>query len=201
MKFRIKQKKSEFLWHLLDLEEGALAKEILNVQILYNMPGLVSECTEWIKESSLPDIFVEKLSKIQWKKSVKAKLLEENEKDLKLKMTMLEKLRNSELFEEEFGIKPYVKNLTVIEARNIFKKRSSMMENVKMNYMSDLKNIQSIWLCGSCERSIDSMGHVLWCPSYQELRSGKDLKNDKDLAKYLHDVLIIRSRQENDCER
>ena len=46
MKFRIKQKKSEFLWHLLDLEEGALAKEILNVQILYNMPGLVSECTE-----------------------------------------------------------------------------------------------------------------------------------------------------------
>ena len=85
----------------------------------------------------MPDIFVEKLSKIQWKKSLKAKLLEENEKDLKLKMTMLEKLRNSELFEEEFGIKPYVKNLTVIEARNIFKKRSSMMENVKMNYMSD----------------------------------------------------------------
>ena len=75
-----------------------------------------------------------------------------------------------------------------------------MMENVKMNYMSDSKNIQRIWLCRSCERSIDSMGHVLWCPSYQELRSGKDLKNDKDLAKYLHDVLIIRSRQENDCE-
>ena len=93
MKFRIKQKKLEFLWHLLDLEEGALAKEILNVQILYNMPGLVSECTEWIKESSLPDIFVEKLSKIQWKKTVKAKMLEENEKDLKLKMT---KLENSE---------------------------------------------------------------------------------------------------------
>ena len=75
-----------------------------------------------------------------------------------------------------------------------------MMENVKMNYISDLKNIQSIRLCRSCEKSIDSMGHVLWCPSYQELRSGKDLKNDKDLAKYLHDVLIIRSRQENDCE-
>jgi hypothetical protein len=75
MKFRIKQKQLEFLWHLLDLEEGALAKEILNVQILYNMPGLVSECTEWIKESSLPDIFVEKLSKIQWKKTVKAKIL------------------------------------------------------------------------------------------------------------------------------
>ena len=103
MKFRIKQKKLEFLWHLLDLKEGALAKEILNVQILYNMPGLVSECTEWIKESSLPDIFVEKLSKIQWKKTVKAKMLEENEKDLKFKMTKLEKLRNSELFDEEFG--------------------------------------------------------------------------------------------------
>ena len=71
-----------------------------------------------------------------------------------------------------------------------------MMENVKMNYMSDLKNIQSIWLCGSCERSIDSMGHILWCPR-TEVR--KRFENDKDLAKYLLDVLIIRSRQENYC--
>ena len=72
-----------------------------------------------------------------------------------------------------------------------------MLQNVKMNYMSDFRNIQGLWRCSSCEVSID-MGHVLWCPSYQELRSAKDLKNDKDLSKYLHDVLVIRSKLEND---
>lgn len=73
-----------------------------------------------------------------------------------------------------------------------------MLQNVKMNYMSDFRNVQSMWSCSSCQISIDSMGHVLWCPSYQELRIGKDLKNDKDLAKYLHDVLVIRSNLEID---
>ena len=68
------------------------------------------------------------------------------------------------------------------------------MQHVKMNYMSDVKNMTSLWLCDSCQASVDSMGHVLWCPSYQALRSGKDLECDKDLAKYLHDVLMIRNK-------
>ena len=108
-------------------------------------------------------------------------------------MSTLKKLKKSELMDEEFGTREYLKNLTVSEARNIFKKRSSMMRDVKMNYMSDLKNTASMWLCSSCQTSIDSQAHVLWCPSYQELRAGKDLANDKDLAKYLHDVLKIRN--------
>ena len=198
MKLRIEQKKLEFLWHLLNLDEGTLAREIFNVQITHSMPGLVSECKGLIKELALPDIFNEKLLKTQWKKIVKDKILEQNEKNLKLKMMKLEKLKQSDLVNEEFGIRPYIKNLSVLDARTIFKKRSSMLQNVKMNYMSDYRNVQSMWSCSSCQSSIDSMGHVLWCPSYQELRIGKDMKNDKDLAKYLHDVLVIRSKLEKD---
>ena len=110
----------------------------------------------------------------------------------------LEKLKVSAIMTEEFGVKPYVKNLTVYEARNIFKMRSSMMMNVKMNYMSDAKNVASMWLCSSCQTSIDSMGHVLWCPSYQHLRADKDMKDDKDLASYLHSVILIRDKLDID---
>ena len=113
----------------------------------------------------------------------------ENEKDLRIKMLRYEKLRNSDLISEEFGTKQYVKNLTVHNARIIFKKRVSMMQSVKMNYMSDVNYVKSLWLCDSCQSAIDSMDHVLWCHSYQELRSGKDLNDDKQLAMYLHEVL------------
>ena len=50
--------------------------------------------------------------------------------------------------------------------------------------------------CDSCETSIDSMNHVLWCVSYREIRAGKNLQNDRDLANYLHEVFKIRSNME-----
>ena len=198
MKFRIILKKLQFMWHLINLEEGALAKEIFSVQKTQNMPGLAQECTEWIEEFNLPNIFKDKITKSQWNKIVKARVMDENEKDLKSRIMSSEKLKKSELAQEKFGTKPYIKDLTVHDARAIFKKRSSMMQYVKMNYMSDVRNVRTAWLCDSCQTSVDSMGHVLWCPSYKELRTEKNLDSDKDLANYLHDVFKIRSKLEID---
>jgi hypothetical protein len=194
MRLRIKQRKLEFIWHLNNLGDETLAKEIMMVQKTHCLPGLVQECQEWIEELNLPDIFQNKITKNQWKKMIKDKILKQNEAELRIKMMSLEKLKNSKLVTEKFGVRPYVKTLSVYEARSIFKERTSMMQHVKMNYMSDVKNMTSLWLCDSCQASVDSMGHVLWCPSYQALRSGKDLECDKDLAKYLHDVLMIRNK-------
>ena len=38
------------------------------------------------------------------------------------------------------------------------------------------------------------MNHVMWCPSYSELRADKDMNDYHDVARYLHDVMIIRSK-------
>ena len=70
----------------------------------------------------------------------------------------------------------------------------SMTRLVKMNYMSELRYIKDLWMCDSCQTKIDSMKHVLWCPSYSELRAGKNMDDDHDLARYLHDVMLIRSK-------
>ena len=75
------------------------------------MPGLVQECEEWITNFNLPNVFEENLIKLQWKKAVKRKILEENEKDLKIKMLNYSKLKNSELIHEKLGMKSYLKNV------------------------------------------------------------------------------------------
>ena len=196
MKYRVIIKKLEFLWHLVHLEKDTLASEILTVQREQNLPGLVAECEEWMETHNLPNLFEVKITQPQWKMKVKKALREANSKDLRTKMLKYEKLKNSELVSEDFGTKSYVKTLSVRDARVIFKKRVSMTQHVKMNYMSDLRYAKSMWLCDSCETSIDSMNHVLWCVSYREIRAGKNLQNDRDLANYLHEVFKIRSNME-----
>ena len=194
MRYRIAQKKLTFIWHLQNLNDDSLAKEIFQAQRLQNLPGLVKECDEWMAELKLPSVYENKYSKCQWKRMVKSAIYKENEKDLKTKMKEMEKLKESDMIKEKCETKPYIKNLSVTDAINIFKKRASMTRLVKMNYMSELRYIKDLWMCDSCQTKIDSMKHVLWCPSYSELRAGKNMDDDHDLARYLHDVMLTRSK-------
>jgi hypothetical protein len=84
----------------------------------------------------------------------------------------------------------------VTDAGTIFKKRASMIRHVKMNYMNEAQYVKDLWMCDICLTQIDSMHHILWCPSYRELRIDKNMDNDRDMARYLHDVIEIRSKLE-----
>ena len=194
MKYRVIMKKLNFLWHLDNLEDGALAKEIYEVQKCQNLPGLVQECLEFLDILKLPNPIKSKFTKPQWKKMVHAAILAENEVDLRKKMMKYEKLKNGDIVKEKCETKYYIKTLSVSDARQIFHKKTCMTRYVKMNYMHDFQYVKDLWQCDSCQRNIDSMNHVLWCPSYSELRKDKNIEDDKDLAKYLHDVMMIRSK-------
>ena len=194
MKYRVIMKKLNFLWHLDNLDEGTLAKDIFEVQKTQKLPGLVQECSDWIQILKLPNLLEQKITKPQWKRIVKKAILTKNEEDLRRKMLKLEKLKNGELVNEKCERKEYIKNLSVNDARHIFKKKTCMTRFVKMNYMSDVQNMKDVWQCDSCQTCIDSMNHVMWCPSYSELRKDKNLDDDLDLARYLHDVMLIRSK-------
>ena len=65
------------------------------------------------------------------------------------------------------------------------------MTNVKFNYKNDKKNREELWRCDSCKSTIDTQSHILWCPSYKELRAGKDINNDKDLVDYILKVITV----------
>ena len=194
MRYRVIQTKLIFLWHLDNLEDGTLAKDILEVQKSQHLPGLVQECLEWINILKLPNVLEQRITKTQWKNLVKKAILKKNEDDLRKKIMKMEKLKNGDMVKEKCERKDYVKSLSVNDARNIFLKNTCMTRYVKMNYMSDFKYVKELWQCDSCQRNIDSMNHVMWCPSYRELRENRNLDDDKDLARDLHDVMAIRSK-------
>ena len=60
-------------------------------------------------------------------------------------------------------------------------------------WTKNMKNYrQELWICDSCETSIESQSHMLWCPAYQQLRAGKDLNSDNDLVDYMKKVMQFR---------
>ena len=91
------------------------------------------------------------------------------------------------------GKKTYINEMTMKEAQTLFKYRTHMT-NVKFNYKNDKNNRQELWRCDSCQSAIDTQSHILWCPSYKELRNGKDINNDRDLVSYIQNVMKIREQ-------
>ena len=68
------------------------------------------------------------------------------------------------------------------------------MIEAKMNFKSKPSYIREKFLCDSCESEVDTNSHVLYCESYKELREGKDISCDRDLAIYLRKVMEIRTK-------
>ena len=195
MKWRIIQKKLIFMNHVMHLDEGSLARQIQEVQEKKNLPGLTQECKELISSLKLPCIFTEKMPKPKWKILVKASVEEANEEEIRDAMKGYKKLRNRKIIADEYGLKEYTKELSLYESRTIFKHRTSMTQFVKLNYKGTPKYRQQGWKCDEC-LCLDSEDHLLWCGGYENLRTGLDLENYKQLSLYLHRINLIRIKKE-----
>ena len=134
MKYRIMQMKLNFLHYILNQNEDSLAHQILMEQKMNGFPGLVQECAQFSKDLEILDPFEHWLTTQEWKRIVKNATTEANEKELKHEIKeKYKKLKKSDLAKEEFGRKSYLRNLSLQEARTMFKYRSSMTQHVKMN--------------------------------------------------------------------
>ena len=94
---------------------------------------------------------------------------------------------------ENFKKKDYISEMTMEESQTYFKYRS-FMTNVKFNYKNYQKYSSELWKCDSCLSAIETQSHILWCPTYQTLREGKDIENDDDLVKYIAEVMNAREK-------
>ena len=181
--------------HILSLDGRALAKEIFCSQLKCEFPGLAKEVKNMINNYELPDITNEdvnrKWSKARWKKIVKAVLKVECKLDLIERIKEKSKLTESKMKNEEFQTKQYLREMKIEDARTKFKLRTKMIE-AKFNFKNDPIHRLNLWRCDSCQSAIDTQNHILWCPSYAELREGKDIKNDADLIEYVKQVMKIR---------
>ena len=133
MKYRIMEKKLNFLNYILNQSENSLAYQILKEQKENDFPGLVKECTLFIDELKIEDPFMKKFSKLGWKRIVKKAILEANSIELKNEILEYKKLKNADMKNEQFERKNYIRKLNLQQARTKFKYRCSMTQHVKMN--------------------------------------------------------------------
>ena len=133
------------------------------------------------------------MKKVQWKSLVKKALNDECENVLKSELLKMKKLKSGEMKDERFTFKTYLKEMTVTDARIKFKLRSQMFD-AKYNYSHNPQFTKELWRCDSCQRSIETQSHIIWCPAYSKLREGKDLNSDKDMINYMKSVMKFRDK-------
>ena len=200
MEMRIWQKKLLFLYHLTNLPDSALAKEVLKVQIKNGLPGLYKECSFFLNRFGIVDLTL--YSKFQFKKLVKEKIRILNKEKIleQMKRKEYKKIDISVIEKELFNLKPYFKFLSVIDARLRVKIACRMTPTVRMNFQSDPKFTAALWACPGCKDSVsnevigcrDTQDHVLICPAYAAFRQGKDLSKDTELVKYFQNIIQHR---------
>ena len=79
---------------------------------------------------------------------------------------------------ENFKVQPYFTENILSDAIFLF---SSQCEMLKMNLKNNPKFISQNWKCTDCKKT-DVQQHLLWCPGYEQLRTGRYLNCYKDLV-------------------
>ena len=85
-----------------------------------------------------------------------------------------------------------MKSLNLPDARLKFAPRARMTRSVQINFKGDPKFKKNSWKCHDC-CIVDTQEHILRCPSYQSLRTGKDL-GKANLVDYFRKVIKIREK-------
>ena len=68
-----------------------------------------------------------------------------------------------------------------------------LRDNMRNMYKGDLVN------CQACSMGVpESQTHVMFCTGYEDLRLGKDMREDKDLVSFFRDVLKMRERKKTE---
>ena len=132
---------------------------------------------------------------------IKRAIFDENQTQLLESMKNYKKIKYDDVKCETFGLKEYFLKLTLSEARTKFAIKTQQIRTVRMNQMNNAEYARLCWRCIHCDLagqlSADSMAHVTYCPSYQHLREGKNLQDDKDLVAYFQAVLQLRDALQN----
>ena len=189
MVHRIMYKKLNFYKYLQTMDESSLAKKIFKEQNRLNFPGLVKECKEFAYALKIhSELENEIVTCNEFKRLVKNKINLLNEDSLREDMKTLSKC--GDLKEGPYKRQDYFKELKVEDIRTKFRYRTKMID-VKFNFRNKNNYSKVLWLFDSCETSIESQSHVLWCPAYRNTRENKDLNSDSDLVQYIKKVLDI----------
>ena len=191
MKFRVYRQILNFIKHVHSQDDNSLAHLVLKEQMKHDWPGLTTNAVKIAETLGVIGLFDETIKKDQFKKTVKRAVNSKSENELKMKINNYKKL--SSLRDEIVKGNKYFFTETLQNARALFRFRVDPFQ-AKINYKNNEEYKKEKYICDSCESATDENSHALYCPAYSDLRDGKNLQNDADLALYLQKVVLIRTK-------
>ena len=189
---RIWCEKIMLIFHISRLEDGELAKDMLEEQVANNWPGLAKEVDELAKMLRIDNPKDTQLSKKAYKEEVYRTCRWRDEAIMKEEMGKMKEKKMRTMYFQNLEMKEYVKKGTLYTARKTWEVRSHMLD-LAGNYPGHKKYEQSDWKCQACNQQVrEDQEHVTQCEGYEDLRREKDLANEEDLVQFFTKVMKRR---------
>ena len=198
----LKLKKLSFLFHLSQLKDKTLGKMIYNIQKKdRSLPSLVTECEPWLRDFNLSLEMMEKYTKEEWKKEIKAKVEEKNHKEILTMSKDYSKIDTKEVAKENPGLKDYMKSLTYKDAILLFRLRAKICETVKTQWKGTKEFEEDLYSCWHHPfQRIDQSSHIERCIHYSSLKEGLSLDRDDHLVLFYRRVIEKRKEEQKERE-
>ena len=190
IKYRIWVEKTMMILHLRGLEESSMASRIWKEQRTWGWPGLcreVTEICEALEVMDTNDMEFEEKEKKHIRKTITRACREKDEKELKANMGK----KCEGMKDEDCEIKPYLKDLTLYEARELFKIKTNM-NKIRGNYKNMSEHKAARWLCVGCQLEVEVNSHILSCKFYEDDQAGLELDTDRGLVEFFRRVMKKR---------
>ena len=189
---RIWCEKIMLIFHISRLEDGELAKDMLEEQVANNWPGLAKEVDELAKMLRIDNPKDTQLGKKAYKEEVYRTCRWRDEAIMKEEMGKMKEKKMRTMYFQNLEMKEYVKKGTLYTARKTWEVRSHMLD-LAGNYPGHKKYEQSDWKCQACNQQVrEDQEHVTQCEGYEDLRREKDLANEEDLVQFFTKVMKRR---------
>ena len=146
MESRVWSQKILLIHHMARLQEGDLAKMMMEEQMKYNWPGLSLEVAGLCRELGLEDAARTKMDKIEYKKEVEKGCRFKDEKNMKEEMERMRDKKMRRMIKEDCDLKDYVKYGNIYSARKSWEAKCYMLR-VAGNYPGHKRYKASGWRC------------------------------------------------------
>jgi hypothetical protein len=192
MQSRVWAQKIMLIHHVARLQEGDLARMMLEEQRKYGWPGLAQEVTRLCEQLGLENAAETKMNKTEYKKEVDRACKEKDEHDMKKDMERMKDKKMKIMIKDNCDLKDYVKNGNIYSARKAWEARCFMLR-VAGNYPNHKKYEATGWRCQACPYMVrEDQDHLSRCSGYSDLRVGVDFSSDEELVKFFGRVMKRR---------
>ena len=194
MESRIWCEKIMLIFHISRLEDGELAKDMLEEQGANNWTGMLKEVKELVKMLRIEDPRVTQSSRRAYKEEVSRACRWKDEAMMKEEMGRMKEKKMRTMYYQNLEMKEYVKKGTLFSTRRTWEVRSHMLD-LAGNYPGHKKYEKTDWKCRACDQQVrEDQEHVTHCEGYEDLKAKADLMNEEELVQFF--TRVMERRQE-----